>query len=92
MATKRTIRPGESTLELAYEAGFDSWKRVWNHEANAELRATRKDPQMLLPGDEITVPERETTPKERCPVDKENRFRLTRPRAWVNLRMLDDGG
>lgn len=90
--SKRTIRPGESLLQLAYEAGFDSWKRLWHHEANEDLRAAREDPQVLLPGDEITVPDPVSTPEERCPVDKEHRFRLTRPRAWVNLRMVDDAG
>ena len=47
---------------------------------------------MLLPGDEVAVPELQTTPKERCPVDKVHRFRLVRPRAWVNLRILDGHG
>ena len=92
MAEKRTIKPGESLLELAYDGGFDSWKTVWNDPANAELRDLRKDPQVLLPGDELTIPQRTATPKERCPVDKVHRFRLIRPRAWLNLRMQDEHG
>lgn len=92
MADTRKVRPGESLLELAYSGGFDSWKTVWNHEANAELRQLRKDPQVLLPGDELAVPQRNVVPKEACPVDKVHRFRLVRPRAWVNLRMVDGDG
>ncbi len=92
MSDTRTIEAGESLLQLAYEAGFDSWKRVWNHEPNRELRERRKDPQVLLPGDEITVPPRDTTPTDSCPVNKIHRFRLERPRAWINLRLLDDEG
>lgn len=92
MTAKRTIEAGESLLQLAYEEGFDTWKRVWNHPENAELREARKDPQVLLPGDALVVPERETEPKESCPVDKIHRFVLVRPRAWVNLSMLDDDG
>lgn len=92
MADRREIQPGESLLQLAYEAGLDSWRRIWDDEANAELRSLRKDPQVLLPGDPVTVPTTKTQPKESCPVDKIHRFQLARPRAWVNLRMLDGSG
>ncbi len=92
MAKKHEVRQGESLLQLAYEGGFDSWKRVWDDPANAELRERRKDPQVLLPGDEVMLPPKTVEPRESCPVDKVHRFRLTRPRAWLNLRMLDDEG
>ena len=92
MAKTHEIKPGESLLELAYEGGFDSWKKVWDDPANAELRERRKDPQVLLPGDAVIVPDKKTDPKESCPVDKVHRFRVVRPRAWVNLRMLDGEG
>ncbi len=92
MAKQRTIEQGESLLSIAYEGGFDTWKRVWDDPANAELRERREDPQALLPGDELVVPRRKTDPTEPCSVNKIHRFRLVRPRAWVNLRMLDDAG
>jgi len=92
MAKKHEVRQGETLLQLAYEGGFDSWKTVWKHEANAELRELRKDPQTLLPGDEVVIPRKKVEPRESCPVDKVHRFRLTRPRAWLNLRMLDESG
>lgn len=92
MPSKHEVQPGDTLLKLAFEAGFDSWKRIWDLAENAELRELRKDPQVLLPGDVLKVPEREATPQTSCPVDKEHRFRLVRPRAWVNLRMIDDEG
>jgi len=92
MAKTHQIRQGESLLELAYEGGFDTWKRIWDEPANAELRERRKDPQVLLPGDAVVLPEKQSVPEASCPVDKVHRFRLVRPRAWVNLRMLDDDG
>ncbi len=92
MPEKHRVRPGDSLLELAYDGGFETWKKVWDHEANAELRELRKDPQVLLPGDTVVIPDRDSTPTAPCPVDKVHRFRLTRPRAWVNLRMVDDQG
>lgn len=92
MPTKHKVRPGESLLELAYEGGFESWKVIWEDAANTELREVRRDPQVLLPGDSVVLPDRKTAPIGACPVDKVHRFRLRRPRAWVNLRMVDTAG
>ncbi len=89
MATKHIIKPGESLLSIAYDAGFDTWKRVWDDPDNDKLREEREDAQTLLPGDELSVPEKQRHPEDPCPVDKLHRFRLTRPRAWLNLQMLD---
>ncbi len=91
MPKKHAIRRGESLLQLAYDAGFASWTDVWNDAANAELRERRADPQVLLPGDELTIPERREG-DESCPVQKVHRFRLARPRAWLNLKMVGGDG
>ena len=92
MPLQHTTRPGDSLLGLAYAHGFPTWRTIWNDDANASLRESRSDPQVLAPGDVVAIPDRVSDPGETCPVDKSHRFRLTRPRAWVNLRMLDNHG
>lgn len=92
MTRKHIVKPGDSVLQLAFEEGFGAWKDVWDHPDNAAIRERRKDPQVLLEGDELALPSRDVELKERCPVNKLHRFRLTRPRAWLNLRWQDDEG
>lgn len=92
MAIQHTTQPGESLLDIAYSRGFRTWRTIWDDDANAELRESRTDPQVLAPGDVVSIPEHPRKPVQACPVDKSHRFRLTRPRAWLNLRMLDDHG
>lgn len=58
---KQPVGAGESTSSLAKKNGF-FWKTIWDHPENAELKAKRKDPNVLLPDDEIFIPERQ--PKE----------------------------
>ena len=46
---------GDSIPSIAHEAGH-FWETVWNYGANADLKAKRKNPNILNPGDVVTVP------------------------------------
>jgi hypothetical protein len=46
---------GESMASIAGSTGH-FWPTIWQHPANAKLRAAREDPEVLLPGDRVTVP------------------------------------
>lgn len=46
---------GESVESIAYQYGH-FWETVWNAPENASLRALRKEPNILVPGDAVTVP------------------------------------
>ncbi|MEM6291737.1 MAG: hypothetical protein AAGA54_10745, partial [Myxococcota bacterium] len=92
MTRRHRVEPGDSVLKLAYAAGLRTWKELWDHRDNAELRARRADPQTLYPGDVLAIPDRDPSPEPRCPVNKVHRFQLTRPRAWLNLAFHDACG
>src|SRR5580704_15631506 len=47
------VRPGECASSIAAATGH-LWKTIWDHPANASLKAAR-DPHMLLPGDQIFI-------------------------------------
>src|SRR5262245_25757582 len=51
------VRVGESVPSIAYERGHH-WATIWNHPMNEELRALRRDPNILLEGDELFIPAR----------------------------------
>lgn len=48
----------DSILSIAKANGF-FWKTIWEHGKNAELKAKRKDPEVLQEGDEVYVPKPE---------------------------------
>lgn len=54
--TAKTIEPGDCTLSLAAAAGL-FFETVWNDPANAALKAKRKFPTILMPGDVLEVRE-----------------------------------
>jgi hypothetical protein len=42
---------------IAAESGF-SWEFLWARPQNQQLRALRKNPNVLMEGDEVFIPER----------------------------------
>lgn len=69
--------------------GFSDYQLIYGDGANAALRAKRPNPNVLLLGDVVVVPER-IPPEYACPTDARHRFILKR--ATVRLRMvLKDG-
>jgi N-acetylmuramoyl-L-alanine amidase len=60
-----TAGQGDSTTRIAFRNGF-FWKTVWEHPENSELKSKRKDPNILLPGDTVFIPERREGEGERA--------------------------
>jgi hypothetical protein len=65
---------GDCLPSIAAREGF-FWDTIWNASSNAELRETRKDPAVLFPGDEVSIPDKR---KKTAPVSsgRVNRFRI----------------
>jgi len=57
---------------IAAEFGLD-WQKLWAHPQNAGLREQRQDPNVLMPGDSVFVPERELRLTD-CATDQLHRF------------------
>ena len=52
------VAAGESIISIAKDYGF-FWKTVWEHGNNASLKEKRKNPNVLLEGDEVFIPEKQ---------------------------------
>lgn len=67
------VAAGECVASIA-DANGHFWQTLWNHPANAELASVRKDPNVLLPGDRLTIPP--IRPKDvPCATGKRHTFR-----------------
>jgi hypothetical protein len=56
---EHTVQQGEHLSTLAERYGFQTYEKIWNDPANADLKKLRKNPHVLLPGDEVTIPDLE---------------------------------
>ena len=61
MSRTHSVAQGETIQRIAKQHGIANWRAVWQHPHNAELRARRRDPNVLAVGDEVFVPDPEPT-------------------------------
>lgn len=86
--TQYVVRQGDSLPTIAAAFGFASYRTVWEHPENAELRALRADPTVLLPGDVVFIPDVKAG-SATVATGQAHRFKLARPKLLLRLRVLD---
>jgi hypothetical protein len=87
MASIHTVKPGEHLSSIAEHYGFTKYETIWDHPDTAALKTLRKNPNVLNPGDQVTIPDRELRTVDR-PVDARHRF--TRSTPELKLRIVLD--
>ena len=83
-----TVREGDCIASIAERFGLLP-ETVWNDPANSELKALRKDPNVLMPGDEVFVRRKEM---KEVPVatGKRHRFRRKGYPHKFTLELFDN--
>ena len=61
---KITASQGDSIPSLAQDNGH-FWQKIWDHGENAALKAKRKNPNQIMEGDEVFIPELEIKKESR---------------------------
>ena len=83
------VKQGECLSSIAFKHGFH-WETLWNLSENAELKRARKSPNVLLPGDRLTIP-RLRPGSASANTNGHHRFSVQNVPARVRLRFLEDG-
>lgn len=83
-----TVGAGECITSIADQYGF-FWRTIWNHEKNARLRARRADPNTLVPGDVVHVPDPRPKAEPRS-TGAAHRFRLKGIPALFRVQLFHD--
>lgn len=62
------------------------WEKIYNHPDNAGLKRNRPDPNLLLEGDEVVVPDKERREADGA-TEARHRFRLLQEPARIRLKL-----
>jgi len=85
------VEQGECLSRIARVSGIANWRTIYDHPNNREFRQRRPDPNVIHPGDRIFIPDRELR-TEACSTERRHRFRLSRAKTFLRLRILGDDG
>jgi hypothetical protein len=85
MAAYYSVKEGDHVAALAAKAGLGNYKTIWDHPNNAELKSKRQDPNVLMPGDQLFIPDKQSREESR-PTDQRHKF--TSKKTEVRLRMV----
>jgi hypothetical protein len=89
MTKRHVVQPGECLSSIAYEHGFFS-ETLWKAGDNAGLKRVRAEPNLLVPGDVVTIPAR----REKSgtgPTDTRTQFRRRGVPARLHLTFVEEG-
>jgi murein L,D-transpeptidase YcbB/YkuD len=85
---QHTVEAGECLTSIAAHYGF-SVDAIWNLSDNSSLKDQRKDPNTLVPGDVVVIPDR-TEKSVSCQTAQTHRFKLTADTAIFRLQLFED--
>ncbi len=83
-----TVRQGDSLASIAFAYGF-FWETIWQHPDNAQIRQLRQNPNVLHPGDQLFIPDRQSKFAEGS-TEQRHRFRRKGVPERFAVRLLDE--
>jgi N-acetylmuramoyl-L-alanine amidase len=84
-----TVDQGDCLSSIAGAAGFADWKTIYNHPNNASFRELRPNPNVIYPGDQLYIPDRNSGEESRS-TDNTHAFKLNRQPVFLRLVLLDE--
>ena len=82
------VKPGDCFSSLAKENDYFNYLTLYNHPVNQQIHDTRTNPNMLVEGDDYTIPAKRQK-KVALDLDKEKKFVLDRRKTKLRVAVVD---
>ena len=83
---KYTVKQGDCISSIAFKHGFFP-DTIWNDSKNSKLKQDRKDPNVLKPGDEVYIRDKEEK-EESCASEKKHQFKKKGVPAKMKVQLV----
>lgn len=88
MGKYHKVRQGECFSSLAYKYGFESYRTIFNHPENEELKKRRQNANVLYPDDIVYIPFNELKEVD-AGTEQRHRFQLISDKTLFRLVVKD---
>jgi len=85
------VQDGDCLASIAKQAGFADWHTIYDDSHNADFRKLRPDPNVICPGDELFIPDKEAKTDSKG-TDTASTFKLIAKKTFLKIRMKDEKG
>ena len=89
MGKYHTVAQGECFSSLAHRYGFESYRTIYDHAENEELKKQRLNPNILYPHDVVFVPDNELKEYDAA-TEQRHHFILKREKTMFRLIVKDE--
>lgn len=86
-----TVKQGDCFISIAAQYGFWDWSALYNHPDNTLMRKNRPNPQLLMPGDKVAIPEK-TLKSESAATAETHTFKRVGTTPLFRVVLQDDLG
>lgn len=86
-----TVESGDCMSSIAAKFRLPNWKTLYDLPENAELKRLRPNPNLLVPGDVVKVPN-DDTKTEAVQTDQKYKFKLVGEKVKLIIFLKDDAG
>jgi hypothetical protein len=83
-----TVQQGDHLSKIAKAFGFSDYQTIWNDPNNADLKQQRQNPNVLLPGDSLYIPDRELR-QESAATDQQHNYVKSTSNLKLRLTLKD---
>jgi hypothetical protein len=88
MAPQYTVKQGDYLAKIAKENGFVDYKTIWDHPQNQQLKAKRKNPNVLAPGDDLFIPDKGDK-EDSAATEERHKYKLKTSKNMLRLVLVD---
>lgn len=85
---KYTVKQGDCISSIAFKYGFFP-DTIWNDSKNSKLKQDRKNPNVLKPGDEVYIRDKEEK-EESCASEKKHQFKRKGVPEKLRIQFMDE--
>ena len=88
MPFSHEVAQGEHLSSISAQYGFPDYKKIWNDPNNADLKESRKNPNVLLTGDKLFIPDMQQK-QESGATSRRHTFEIAASQLMLNLVLED---